>query len=434
MEGQFPMKRTKSHIGPLGLPKLLAQSLVFGGFFSIFGHSTTSAGDWPQILGPARNGQAEGEELPNSLPAKPKISWRAKVGSGYAGPVVVARKVIVFHRVGKQELVEALDAGTGQRLWKAEYEARYRGGFDRDLGPRCVPLVRDGKVYVFGAAGDLHCLTLANGKKLWTRELYVDYEGDEGYFGAGSTPILVGGKLVVNVGGKGAGLVALDPATGKTLWNGTSEVGSYSSPAAVKIGGKEQAIFITRMNCVLFDPATNGAKILFPFGKSGPTVNAATPLIFDGKLFVTASYNIGAELRSLDGTTVKEVWGNDETLSSQYATAVEHKGYLYGIHGWKDAGGAHLRCVEATTGRIAWSKENFGIAHAILAGDKILLVGVEGTLTLLAADPKKFRSLGSAEFVAVETRPLPAFSDGKLFVKTNEGEGSEVVSVDLGKN
>ena len=428
------MNRVKSGLCPLGLAKVLVGMLVFGGFSSIVENSTTSAGDWPQILGKSRNGKAEGEKLPNSLPARPKIAWRAKVGSGFAGPAVVGKKVIVFHRVGKQELVEELDAGTGQRLWKAEFEARYRNGYDKDLGPRCVPLVQNGKVYVFGAAGDLHCVALADGKKLWTRELYVDYDGDEGYFGAGSTPILVGGKLVVNVGGKDAGLVALDPANGKTLWKGTSEVGSYSSPAAATIGGKEQAIFITRMNCVLFDPATNAVKILFPFGKTGPTVNAATPLIFDGNLFVTASYNIGAELRSLSGGKVSEVWGNDDSLSSQYSTAVEHQGYLYGIHGWDGSGGAHLRCVEAATGKVAWSQDNFGIAHAILAGDRILLVGVTGKLTLIAADPKKFHSLGSAEFVSAETRPLPAFSSGKLFVKTNEGEGSEILCVDLGSN
>lgn len=425
------MQRAKSGFHRLQSMARLA-GLIFATLFGVFENSTTSAGDWPQILGPTRNGKAEGEKLPASLPVAPKIAWRAKVGSGYAGPVVVGKKVVVFHRLGKQELVEAFDVTTGQRQWKAEFEARYRNGYDKDHGPRCVPLAQDGTVYVFGAAGDMHCVNLADGKKLWTRELYVDYEGEEGYFGAGSTPILIGGKLVVNVGGKDAGLVALDPATGKTLWKGTSEIGSYSSPTAAKIGGKQQAIFITRLNCVAFDPATNAAKVLFPFGRTGTTVNAATPLIFDNKLFVTASYNIGAELKSLDGGKVSEVWGNDDSLSSQYATAVEHKGYLYGIHGWSGSGGAHLRCVEAATGTVAWSEDNFGIAHAILAGDKILLVGVEGKLTLIAADPKKFHSLGSAKFISSETRPLPALSNGKLYVKTNQGDGSELLCVDLG--
>jgi outer membrane protein assembly factor BamB len=426
------MMRVNSGFDRLGHKGRLAGMLIFALFFGNFEKSTTWAGDWPQILGPTRNGKAEGEKLPAMLPKEPKIAWRAKAGSGYAGPVVVEKKVILFHRVKKQELVESLDALTGQRQWKAGFEARYRGGIDSDLGPRCVPLVSEGKVFVMGAAGDMHCVTLADGKILWSRELYVDYDGDEGYFGAGSTPILVGGKLVVNVGGKEAGLVALDPATGKTLWKGTSEVGSYSAPTLAKIGGKEQAIFITRLSCVAYDPSTDEAKVLFPFGKRGPTVNAATPLVFDNRLFVTASYNIGAELRSLEGTKVAEIWGNDNALSSQYTTAVEHKGYLYGIHGREDTGEGHLRCVEAATGKVTWSADNFGIAHAILAEDKILLVGVEGKLTLIAADPKKFRSLGSAEFIAGKTRPLPALSGGKLYVKTNQGDASELVCVEVG--
>lgn len=427
------MNIAKSGLNPLRQARMLVGMYFFLLVGGIFVNPTIQAGDWPQILGPSRNGQAEGETLPNSLPAKPKIAWRAKVGSGYGGPVVVGKKVVVFHRVGNQERVEALDADGGKPLWQADFPARYRGGIDSDTGPRCVPLVQDGKVYVFGAAGDLHCVALADGKKLWTRELYVDFDGDEGYFGAGSTPILIGGKLVVNVGGKDAGLVALNPANGKTVWKGTSEVGSYSSPAAAKVGDKEQAIFITRMNCVSYDPATDETKVLFPFGKRGPTVNAATPLIFNGKLFVTASYNIGAELRSLEGGKASEVWGNDDTLSSQYTTAVEHKGYLYGIHGREDSGEGHLRCVEAATGKIAWSEDDFGIAHAILAGDKILLVGNEGKLTLIAANPKKFTTLGSAQFISAKTRPLPALSNGKLFVKTNMLEDSEVVCVEVGQ-
>src|SRR5206468_8577219 len=210
-----------------------------------------------------------------------------------------------FHRVGASERVECLDAAGGKSQWKADFPATYKGGIDPDIGPRCVPLLADGVVYVFGAAGDLHSVALDTGKKRWSRSLYADYKGDEGYFGAGSTPILIGGKLLVNVGGRGAGIVALDPGSGKTLWKSSDEAASYSSPAAAKIGGKEEALFVTRMNCVLADPATGNIAALFPFGKRGPTVNAATPLVFGNKLFVTSSYGVGAVLASLDGASTK---------------------------------------------------------------------------------------------------------------------------------
>jgi len=389
------------------------------------------AGDWPQILGPSRNGQAEGERLSDQWPAGgPKVVWRYPLGSGYAGAAVVGDRAVVFHRAGSSERVECLDAN-GKSLWKTDFTASYRGGVNPDTGPRCVPLVAGGVVYVFGAAGDLHAVALDSGKKQWSRALYADYHGDDGYFGAGSTPILVAGKLLVNVGGRGAGIVALDPATGKTAWQTSDEAASYSSPAAVKIGGQEKAIFVTRMNCVLADPALGKVTTLFPFGKRGPTVNAATPLLFDGKLFTTASYGVGAELAALDGASAKPLWSNDDTMSSQYATPLVHNGFLYGIHGREDVGVAELRCVEVATGNIRWSKSGYGVAHLILAGDKLLIQKADGHIALAATDPAKYRELAAARVTAGPTRALPALAHGRLYVRSGEG-GGELVSLEVG--
>jgi outer membrane protein assembly factor BamB len=393
-----------------------------------------NAGDWPQILGPARNGHAEGEKLLDSWPASgPKVLWKHPLGSGYAGAAVAGGKAIVFHRVDDQERVEALDAATGKPLWKADFEATYGGGYNDDSGPRCVPLIAGKAVYVFGAAGDLHAVELAGGKKLWSRALYADYEGQDGYFGAGSSPILVGGKLLVNVGGSGAGIVALDPATGQTLWKGTDEGASYSSPTAVKIGDREQALFITRYNCVLADPNTGKATTLLPFGKRGPTVNAAAPLVFDNKIFLTSSYGVGAVAATLNGGTTKNVWANDDSLSSQYATPVEQDGFLYGIHGREDIPPADLRCVEAATGKVRWSQANYGVAHLILADGKLLIQGVEGRIALAAADPAKYRELASAEIARGSTRAIPALANGKLYVRAGTSGRGELLCVQVGK-
>src|SRR6476660_5185991 len=157
-----------------------------------FGWQAARGGDWPQILGPSRNGHAEGERLLERWPAGgPKVLWRYRLGSGFAGAAVAGERVIAFHRAGANERVECLEAATGKTTWRADYSASYRGGFNPDTGPRCVPLIAGENVYVLGAAGDLHAVTLDAGKTLWSRALYADYGGDEGYFGAGSTPILV---------------------------------------------------------------------------------------------------------------------------------------------------------------------------------------------------------------------------------------------------
>lgn len=392
------------------------------------------AGDWPQILGPRRDGQAVDEQLLDAWPADgPRQLWKREIGAGYAGPAIVGDKVILFHRVENNERVEALDAGTGKSLWQADYPATYRGGINPDTGPRCVPLVAGGRVYTFGAGGDLHCTDLASGKKLWVRGLSADYESTDGYFGAGSTPILVEGKLLVNLGGRdGAGLVALAPDTGKTLWTATDEAASYSSPTAIRFRDRLAALFVTRMNAVCVDPRNGEVLFQFPFGKRGPTVNAATPLVFDGHLFVTASYGVGALVAKVAENDVKEVWSNDEVMSSQYNTGVYHDGYLYGINGREDIGTAELVALAAHTGKVAWRETDFGVAHLILADGKLLIVTGAGGLHLAKASPARYEELAKASLPFNVVRAIPALSNGRLVIRSNSAP-AQLIALEVGK-
>jgi outer membrane protein assembly factor BamB len=418
---------SRSVIAPLGQAQWLRKqwvSFIFGLIIS-FVTSSAAAGDWPQILGPNRDGHAEGEKLLETWPAMgPKLEWSYPLGSGYAGPAVVGKRVIVFHRKGEEELVEAVDLATGKGIWRTAFLATYRGGIDSDLGPRCVPVVKDGRVFVFGAAGDLHCVALDSARELWSRSLYADYAGDEGYFGAGSTPLVIGERVIVNVGGMKAGLVAVDAKTGKTAWQMTDEAASYSSPTVVTIDGKEFGLFVTRMNALIVDPATGATTKIVPFGKRGPTVNAATPLVFDNQVFLTASYNIDAVLATLK-SPAEVKWQDADTLSSQYATPVYHNGHLFGIHGREDSPTAGiLRCVDAKTGKVAWEKPGFGIAHIILAGDKLLLAKTDGELILAAANTARYQELARAQVARDTMRALPALSQGRFIARTTkDGQG-----------
>jgi outer membrane protein assembly factor BamB len=402
-------------------------------FFICIGFVELSrAGDWPQILGPHRDGHAVGEKLPEKFPpAGLTTEWTYKLGGGYAGPAVVGTRVIVFHRIDDEEIVEALDLATGQRIWRTTFLATYRGGIDADKGPRCVPVVKDGRVYVFGAAGDLHCVSLDKGTEIWSRSLFADYAGDEGYFGAGSTPLVIGDRVIANVGGNKAGLVAVDAKTGKTAWQVTDELPSYSSPVIVTVDGKEQGLFVTRLNALLVDPATGKTSPLLPFGKRGPTVNAATPLVFNNQVFLTASYNIDCVLATLASpATVR--WQDGDTLSSQYSTPIYLNGYLYGNHGREDSPtAANFRCVDAKTGKVVWDKPDFGVAHAILAADKLLVLKVDGELLLVAATPDGYRELGRTTIARETFRALPALSQGRLLTRTTENNQGKLLCIRL---
>ncbi|MFM2096599.1 MAG: hypothetical protein RIS70_3723, partial [Planctomycetota bacterium] len=154
--------------------------------------ASSSAGDWPQILGPSRDGRAVDETLPDRWPTGgPKTAWSVPAGEGFAGPAIAAGKVVFFHRLQGNEQVDALDVSTGKPAWNRTFSASYRGGVNADRGPRCVPTIVGDRVYLFGAAGDLRCVSLKTGELLWSRALYEDYEGDLGYFGAGTSPLVV---------------------------------------------------------------------------------------------------------------------------------------------------------------------------------------------------------------------------------------------------
>jgi outer membrane protein assembly factor BamB len=377
------------------------------------------AGDWPQILGPTRNGAAADEKIVDSLPAgSPKIVWEHEVGEGYAGVAVAAGTAVVFHRVVDQEIVEGLDARSGKRLWKQAFPATYAGGINSDKGPRCVPLIHKGHVYLFGAAGDLHCVALKEGAKRWSRSLENEYSIPQSFFGVGSTPIAEGDKLLVNVGGKGgAGIVAFSLADGKPVWKATNEQASYSSPTAATIDGERQVIFVTRLNAVSIDPENGKVRWEFPFGARGPTVNAATPLVLDDSLFLSASYGIGAVCRKIGRTSTEEVWANDTTMSSQFSTSVPLGKYLYGVDGRQDSPPARLRCIDPKTGKVLWTKAEFPVANLIVGDGKLVIVTDNGYLILAAASPEKYNELGRAKLAGNETRALPALANGLLYVR-----------------
>lgn len=392
------------------------------------------AGDWPQILGPNRNGVAVDETLAERWSAGgPDVVWKQPIGSGYAGPAVVADLVFVFHRVGEKERIDARSTKDGSIQWQVDFAASYRGGVNPDDGPRCVPLVVGNRVICFGAAGDLHCVDRRSGQKLWSRQLWDDYDASEGYFGAGSCPIVIGDRVIVNVGGKDkAGFVAVDIDNGKTIWNSVRQDASYSSPIALSTTGGDRIAAVARLELLLIDPANGEVTASYPFGKRGPTVNAANPVAFDDKVFVTASYRIGAALLRTDGNRLEVVWSNDRSLSSQYNTPVLSDGFLYGIHGREDAGLADLRCVSADTGKVQWSRPDFGVAHLIQAGDRLLALTADGKLVLFKRAAAKFSQLGEAKVSTATTRAQPALSNGKLFFRENVGKTGTLLCLHVG--
>src|SRR5262245_42129061 len=177
----------------------LSGSVLLALLTSIALHAAT---DWPQILGPTRNGVYVGPPLAVKWPAGgPKRIRQKSVGEGFAGPVVAADRLILFHRVMNEEVVEALDVKTGNGIWRYAYPTTYRDDFGFDEGPRAVPVVASGRVYTFGAEGQLHALDAATGQRIWSVDTASRFSVRKGFFGAAGSPLVEDGRVIANIGG-----------------------------------------------------------------------------------------------------------------------------------------------------------------------------------------------------------------------------------------
>lgn len=380
-----------------------------------------SAEDWPQFLGPDRNGVYRGPKLAEAWgPQGPRVVWRKPVGQGFSGPVVVQGRVILFHRVGTEEVVEALDARSGATQWRYAYPTAYRDGFGFDEGPRAVPVVSGGIVYTFGAEGQLHAIDLATGARIWSEDTMRRFGVAKGFFGAAGSPLVEDGRVLANIGGRKAGIVAFAARTGNVLWTATDDEASYSSAVGATIEGRRYAIFLTRAGLVGVDPTSGAVRFERRWrARMAASVNAATPLVVGNLIFVSAEYGPGAGVLRLEGSTVTELWTSDEVLSNHYATSVHHDGHLYGFHGRQEFGQS-FRAVELRTGKVQWSQERFLAGTVTLAGDRLVVLRETGELILAPASPEAFRPLARAQILPGTVRAYPALSDGFLFARNQD--------------
>ncbi len=376
------------------------------------------AQDWPQFFGPERNGVYRGPELADTWgPEGPRRVWSREVGEGLSGPVVADGRLILFHRVSGREVVEAFDPETGVSLWDYSYPTTYRDDFGFDEGPRAVPVVADGVIYSLGAQGQLHAIELETGRGLWSEDTQQRFDVPKGFFGTGGSPLVEDGRVIANVGGEDVGIVAFDARTGEVLWSATDDGASYSSPVGTTISGSRYAIFLTRNGLVGLDPATGEVSFNQRWrSRSASSVNAASPVVVDDLIFISAEYGPGAGVLRWDGERLNPLWTSNDALSNHYATSVYYAGYLYGYHGRQEFGPS-LRAVELTTGEVAWSEDQFRAGSVILADDRVLILREGGELVLAPASPDAFQPIARAQLLPATVRAYPALANGVLYIR-----------------
>lgn len=401
---------------------------LVGVALTFVGPLAASAEDWPGWLGPRRDGSTADTVAP--WKGNLKVLWKKPVGEGHSSPVVADGKVFLHTKVKDKnaERVDAFDAATGEPAWTREYEhVPFKSLFGN--GPRGTPSVVGGKVYTFGITGVLACLDAKTGEIVWQNDTLKTFDAKNLFFGASCSPLVDGNFVYVNVGGKGASLVAFEKDTGKTAWKTLDDKASYASPNLFKQGNGRQLVFLTAANLVAVDPQ-DGKKIWeYPF-KDALSESSTTP-VRAGDMLIGSSITLGSVGLKMDGDKVEKTW-QEPGLTCYFSTPVAAGKDLYLVTGTKPPAlvtKATLRCIDPATGKGRWTRDNVGKYHASLTrtGDgKLLLVEEGGALVLVDPDPTEYKELARTKICGT-TWAHPAIAGGKLYIRDNR----ELVCVQL---
>ena len=229
--------------------------------------------EWPQFGGPRGNFKTDGTGLANSWPAEgPKVLWKRALGDGYSEVSIDGNVIFTMYRAGNDEVVLAAEAGTGKTIWEYRYDATFRSGMgmENGSGPHATPLVTENGVYAIGILGNLVCLDKTTGKKIWSHNLYAEFNGtfqDRGY---APSPVAYRGLVIMKVGGEGHSFVAFQQKSGTVAWRTVQKFdNSPGTPVLINVDGQDQLVAMMHDDVVAIDPANGRVLWTFPHSQLG---------------------------------------------------------------------------------------------------------------------------------------------------------------------
>ena len=372
---------------------------------------------WPGWRGRARDGHCGW--LPQQLPAQLQTVWRQQLPGPGLGGVAANREVVV---IGDRDLHDendvfrCYDAKTGTPLWTFLHPAP--GQLDYGNTPRATPLIAGDYVYLQGAFGDLHCVELEMGTIVWSKNFEIDFGTTADLpWGTCGSPLIADGKLIVNPGASEASIVALDPATGETLWHAPGDKPAYGSFIAGELGGVMQVVGHDAGSLGGWELAT-GQRLWTLVPEHPEDFSVPTPVIVGGKLLVTSENN-GTRLFEFDdaGRLNPEPLATNEDLASDTGTPVVVGEKVYAV--WSS-----LYCLDLQSGlKTLWSSRDvsFRVYGSLLAcGDRLLISGAAGELLLLDASAPQYAVISRLSVFDTPDAELyshPAMVGSRLYLR-----------------
>jgi len=417
---------------------------------TMFPAPTCTASDWPQWRGPTGDGMWVGA---------PKISadwpedglpvvWRVEVGGGYAGVTVADGRVFLFDRhvergpgdpkngrpqgpiLSERERLLCLDAETGRELWEFAYPETY-GDLDYGNGPRAAPTVAGDLILTLGAFGKLHCLRVADGSTVWSKDLVKDFGGRPPTWGYSASPLVRDdGVVVVSGGDNDRSVLSLERSSGKLQWGSLSDKAGYTLPVAVQRDRHTQLVCWTPSHVRGIDARDGRALWEYPY-EITYGVSIATPIIHDGIVLVCGYWHGSRAIqlgeRSTDATLK---WEEDRYLRGLMSQPLYRDGHVYLLD--KQYG---LTCFELATGTKLWDDGNTLTPRGrnpqasfvwLNDEDRILALNAEGELVLARINPQGYSEEARAKIIG-PTWAHPGFSGRYVFARSD----TELVCIEL---
>ncbi len=371
------------------------------------------ASDFPQFLGPSRDGRLSRPKLAtNWIEQPPTQLWRLPVGAAWSGFAVAGARAITQEQRGEEECVIAYDLETGRVLWSHADKAHYFTTLAGE-GPRATPTIVGQRVFAHGATGLLNCLNLADGHVLWSKE----NAGSIPVWGEATSPLVHDDAVIVSAGGsKETSLVAYDMADGSVLWSNGTPWAGYSSPVAATFAGTAQILVFAQ--ALIGSDATTG-KQLWRFPWRGDHPHIATPIIAsDSDVVISSGYGTGSarvkiERDAAGQWSAKRVWRANR-MKAKFTDLIPCHGYIYGL----DDG--IMECIDAGTGALAWKEGRYGHGQTLLVGELLLIMAENGAVILVDPQPDRLRELTRFTALKDKTWNPPALAGEYLLVRNDK--------------
>ncbi|TWT59060.1 outer membrane biogenesis protein BamB [Thalassoglobus neptunius] len=412
--------------------------------------STGVGDDWPQWGGPQRDAVWRESGIVESLPAGllPRV-WSTPIEEGYSGPAVADGRVFVTDRIhgagtNGTERILALDAETGEMLWKHEYPCLYDISYP--AGPRATPVVDGDRVYTIGAVGNFLCLNVSTGDVIWSRDFQKDFGVRLPTWGMAASPLVDGDQLITLVGAKDGLVISFNKYSGEVIWRALDDPAiGYSPPVIHDFNGHRLLIQWHPKAISALRPETGEVVWEVPFAvRSGLTAPMARQ--HGQRVFVTAFYNGPLMIEvAEDGSNAKVLWRGEsdseiktDKLHSIISTPWFEDDLIFGVDSY-----GQLRGLDAGTGERLWeTREATGDgrwwnAFLIPHEDRFFIHNEQGELIVASLGADGYTEHSRALLVEptrkVQRRMTiwshPAFAMKSVFARNDK----EIVRVDLSR-